>query len=115
MITIFGSIVGWPIGGLHRLLTRHPSPLATAHLSSRFTHYLFKPTTNEIMSVNKTLDTGWFFTQLTGHGRNEPGNKGTDSGEWLPAKVPTGVHEELIKASRIPDPFIGQLLGLCLH
>lgn len=62
--------------------------------------------------MNKTLDDGWFFTQLTGHERNESANKGTDIGEWLPVKVPTGVHEELLKVSRIPDPFIGQLLGL---
>lgn len=62
------------------------------------------------MTLIKTLDDGWSFTQLTGHDRNESKNKGTESGEWLPAKVPTGVHEELLKLSRIPDPFIGQLL-----
>ena len=60
------------------------------------------------MSLNKTLDDGWFFTQLTGHERNESTNKGTDIDEWLPVKIPTGVHEELLKISRIPDPFIGQ-------
>ncbi|KIM26256.1 glycoside hydrolase family 2 protein [Serendipita vermifera MAFF 305830] len=59
------------------------------------------------MTLIKLLDDGWSFTQLTGHDRNEPGNKGTDRGEWLPVKVPTGVHEELLKVSRIPDPFIG--------
>jgi beta-mannosidase len=64
------------------------------------------------MSLNKSLDDGWSFTQLTGHERNESANKGTDSGEWLPAKIPTGIHEELLKVSRIPDPFIGQLLRL---
>jgi beta-mannosidase len=63
------------------------------------------------MSLNKTLEDGWFFTQLTGHERNESANKGTDVGEWLPVKIPTGVHEELFRVSRIPDPFIGQLLG----
>jgi hypothetical protein len=64
------------------------------------------------MSLNKTLEDGWFFTQLTGHEHNESTNKGTDIGEWLPVNVPTGVYEELLRVSRIPDPFIGQLLGL---
>ncbi len=59
-------------------------------------------------AISAPLSDGWSFTQLTGHERNQPNHKGTDTGEWLPAKVPTGVHEELLRASRIPDPFVGE-------
>ncbi|KAG8797423.1 hypothetical protein FRC16_008878 [Serendipita sp. 398] len=60
-------------------------------------------------TTNLTLDLedGWVFTQLSGNNRNQPSNRGTDTGEWLPTKIPTGVHEELLKLSRIPDPFVG--------
>jgi beta-mannosidase len=59
-------------------------------------------------AISVPLSDGWSFTQLTGHERNQPNNRGTDNGEWLSAKVPTGVHEELLRVSRIPDPFIGE-------
>lgn len=54
-----------------------------------------------------SLDDGWSFTQVSGQERNKPDNRGTEVGEWLPIKIPTGVHEQLIKSSRIPDPFVG--------
>lgn len=60
-------------------------------------------------TISIPLSTGWSFTQLSGNERNQEGNKGTDVGEWLPTTVPTGVHEELLKVSRIPDPFVGTL------
>lgn len=61
----------------------------------------------EKSAIVLNLDKGWSFTQLTGHDRNQPSNKGTEPGEWLPVDVPTGVHDELLKLSRIPDPFVG--------
>lgn len=55
------------------------------------------------------LEDDWAFTQLTGQERNTENNKGTDKDEWISTKVPTGVHEQLLKMSRIPDPFVGTL------
>jgi len=31
----------------------------------------------------------------------------TQTGKWLPAQVPGGVHTDLLAAGRIPDPFVG--------
>ncbi|KIK65310.1 glycoside hydrolase family 2 protein [Collybiopsis luxurians FD-317 M1] len=42
----------------------------------------------------------WLFTQVGG-------GKGTKKDEYLRAVGPTTVHVELLKANRIPDPFIG--------
>ncbi|KAJ3922775.1 glycoside hydrolase family 2 protein [Lentinula edodes] len=42
----------------------------------------------------------WVFTQVGG-------GKGTKKDEYLPATGPTTVHVELLRAKRIPDPFVG--------
>jgi hypothetical protein len=61
-------------------------------------------------TIVKDLTESWAFTQLTGQEKNTPDNKGTDKDEWLTIdRIPTGVHEQLLKHSRIPDPFIGKL------
>ncbi|KAG8808089.1 hypothetical protein FRC17_004131, partial [Serendipita sp. 399] len=60
-----------------------------------------------VTNITVSIEEGWSFTQLSGHERNQSSNRGTNLGEWLPTKVPTGVHEELLKHSRIPDPFVG--------
>jgi beta-mannosidase len=53
------------------------------------------------MSVLRPLHDGWSFTQIGG-------GDGTLDDEWLPtASFPTSVHVELLKAKRIPDPFVG--------
>lgn len=42
----------------------------------------------------QTLSGAWQFRQ-------------TNGSEWLPAQVPGGVHTDLLAASCIPDPFVG--------
>ena len=44
--------------------------------------------------IKQTLSGSWQFRQ-------------TGSDEWLPARVPGGVHTDLLAAGRIPDPFAG--------
>ncbi|KAL4075886.1 glycoside hydrolase family 2 protein [Scleroderma citrinum] len=53
------------------------------------------------MTIIRTLETGWSFTQVGG-------GQGTKDGEWLPVTdFPTTVHVELLQLGRIPDPFLG--------
>ncbi|KAL0950040.1 hypothetical protein HGRIS_010048 [Hohenbuehelia grisea] len=48
-----------------------------------------------------SISEGWVYTQIGG-------GEGTKDGEWLQiSQFPTTVHVELLKAKRIPDPFIG--------
>ncbi|KAF9782269.1 beta-mannosidase [Thelephora terrestris] len=52
------------------------------------------------MGVEELIE-GWSFTEIKG-------GQGTKDGEWLSVdRVPTTVHVELLKAGRIPDPFVG--------
>ncbi|KAI0036030.1 glycoside hydrolase family 2 protein [Vararia minispora EC-137] len=56
---------------------------------------------SENASVVRLLHENWLFTQIGG-------GDGTLKDEWLPTtSFPTSVHVELLKAKRIPDPFIG--------
>lgn len=51
------------------------------------------------------LDAGWSYALLDAHGTDAGGIK---PGEWAPVQAfPTTVHVELLKAKKIPDPFIG--------
>lgn len=53
------------------------------------------------MSITRYLTQDWSFTQVGG-------GRGTKNGEWLAVlQFPTTVHVELLKAERIPDPFLG--------
>lgn len=53
------------------------------------------------MSTIRSLTQDWSFTQ-------GGGGHGTKNGEWLAvSQFPTTVHVELLKAERIPDPFLG--------
>ncbi|KAG2042900.1 glycoside hydrolase family 2 protein [Suillus americanus] len=53
------------------------------------------------MSITRSLTQDWSFTQVGG-------GRGTKNGEWLAvSQFPTTVHVELLKAERIPDPFLG--------
>jgi beta-mannosidase len=53
------------------------------------------------MSTTRSLTQDWSFTQVGG-------GRGTKNGEWLTVlQFPTTVHVELLKAERIPDPFLG--------
>ncbi|PVF95284.1 glycoside hydrolase [Serendipita vermifera] len=59
-------------------------------------------------TISKDLTESWSFTQLSGQEKNTPDNRGTEKDEWLPIeRIPTGVHEQLLQLSRIPDPFVG--------
>ncbi|KAG2348846.1 glycoside hydrolase family 2 protein [Suillus weaverae] len=52
------------------------------------------------MSITRSLTQDWSFTQVGG-------GRGTKNGEWLAvSQFPTTVHVELLKAERIPDPFL---------
>ncbi len=51
-----------------------------------------KKSNNELMIIQKELNTNWVFNQV---GKNE----------WLPATVPGTVHTDLIKNNKIDDPF----------
>ncbi|KZT72528.1 glycoside hydrolase family 2 protein [Daedalea quercina L-15889] len=53
--------------------------------------------------TSRALHDGWSFTQAGGAERGA-----MKEGEWIPVQAfPTTVHVELLKAGRIPDPFIG--------
>lgn len=53
------------------------------------------------ISIIRQLDRGWAFSEIGG-------GQGTKDGEWLSIdEIPTTVHVELLKAKRIPDPFVG--------
>src|SRR5579859_4479100 len=55
--------------------------------------------------ISHNLTSGWEFKQLDDN--QEALNVANSANGWLPATLPGSIHQDLIAAGRIPDPFFG--------